>query len=159
MRYARIGVHTDFGEQIHHLRRQRRTLAGWPGLSLAAKPQQPRHLRSLMVFSSQLNGDKPTAFSKDLKANDARTDRPVAVQPAFPPWKALRERPLWGRSDHSSIDAWSIVTPGPMVVDRVIFFIYTPLDAAGLAFLRSASTASRLPRIASGSKLILPMPP
>jgi hypothetical protein len=46
-----------------------------------------------------------------------------------------------------------------MVVDRVTFFMYTPFDAAGLAFLRSASTASRLPRIASSSKSILPIPP
>ena len=54
------------------------------------------------------------------------------------------------------IDEKSIVKPAPIVVDNVIFFIYMPLDEAGLAFFKSPSNADILSIRSSVAKSILP---
>src|SRR5690606_34775804 len=56
----------------------------------------------------------------------------------------------------ASVD-WSTVTPGPMVELIEIFCRYWPLAVAGLALIRSWSSACRLSFSLSASKSALPM--
>lgn len=52
---------------------------------------------------------------------------------------------------------WSTVRPGPMVVDRLIFFMYTPLEELGLTLLRSFTSAFKFSTSAASSNETLPM--
>ena len=52
---------------------------------------------------------------------------------------------------------WSTVTPGPIVELTETFCRYWPLAVAGLALIRSISSASRLPFSEPSSKSALPM--
>ncbi len=56
--------------------------------------------------------------------------------------------------NQATIDDKSICRPGPIVLESVIFWRYTPLDVAGLAFFRSATSASIFCLIASAVKPI-----
>jgi len=50
-----------------------------------------------------------------------------------------------------------MTTPTPMVELKEIFCRYWPFDVAGLALIRSCSSAFKLPLKASMAKLALPM--
>src|SRR5580698_5940553 len=50
-----------------------------------------------------------------------------------------------------------MLTPGPIVEVKVIFFTYLPLADAGLALTTAANSAWALPASCSAEKLILPM--
>src|SRR5437868_3424107 len=54
-------------------------------------------------------------------------------------------------------ELWSMVTPTPMVELSEIFCRYWPLACAGLALIRSASSACKLLLSAAASKLALPI--
>src|SRR5690606_10120587 len=61
------------------------------------------------------------------------------------------------RSYFSASVDWSTVTPGPMVGLIEFFCRYWPLAVAGLALIRSWSSACRLSFSLSASKSALPM--
>ena len=61
-----------------------------------------------------------------------------------------------GRVFYTAIDAGSIVKPGPIVVDKVIFLIYTPFDVVGLAFFMSCNSALRFSFKSSAENAIVP---
>jgi hypothetical protein len=78
---------------------------------------------------------------------------------AFKIFRTRARRARDGLANYLAIESelWSMVTPTPMVELSEIFCRYWPLACAGLALIRSASSACRLPLSAAVSKLALPI--
>lgn len=114
---------------------------------------------------SRLNGSlfRVTPHLRSLTVYPPRCTNPLCkpgeTSPSFryPPRRTGHENSLINSVPYSDREARSTTIPGPMVVDRAIFFRNTPLEDAGLSLLMSPNRAIRLPFSASTSKLALPM--